>query len=296
MTIDRARPVAVRMDMSSDALRAAVRDDLVMSGVRRRLLAGERVIRSPALVAYVSDIPSPDANEVVHARFAEGDAADVAIEETIGLFGGRPLLWWVGPDDEPADLSERLARHGVMFLDEIPGMAMDLEALQDEAPSDGLRVEAPPDGLRVEPVLDAAALAAFHAVLSHGFPEDFTDEATEGTIAAGTLRVAEDTGFREPNGTPTRWLGWLGDRPVTTTRLHTAAGVAGIYAVITVGDARRRGYGEAVTRHVLRVARDAGLRIATLQASSAGRGVYERIGFRELCRYRLHEWRPTADR
>ena len=287
MTIGRTPLVAPRTDTTADALRAAIRDDLVTSGVRRRLLAGERVIRTPSLIAYVSDIPSPDANEVVHARFAEGDAADVAIEETIGLFGGRPLLWWVGPDDEPADLSERLARHGVMFLDEIPGMAMDLGVLTDEAP---------PDGLHVTPVLDPVALAAFHAVLSHGFPEDFSDEATERAIAAGTLRVAEDTGFREPNGTPSRWLGWVGDRPVTTTRLHTAAGVAGIYAVITVGDARRRGYGEAVTRHVLRVAHDAGLRIATLQASTAGRGIYARIGFRELCHYRLHEWQPTADR
>jgi ribosomal protein S18 acetylase RimI-like enzyme len=80
---------------------------------------------------------------------------------------------------------------------------------------------------------------------------------------------------------------------VTTTRIHTAAGVAGIYAVVTAGDARRRGFGEAVTRRVLGEARRVGLRVAVLQASTAGRGVYERIGFREQFRFRLHE-RPAV--
>jgi hypothetical protein len=47
-----------------------------------------------------------------------------------------------------------------------------------------------------------------------------------------------------------------------------------------------------MTRAVLRAARDAGLRIAALQASDAGRRIYERIGFREVCRFRLHEWTP----
>jgi hypothetical protein len=42
-------------------------------------------------------------------------------------------------------------------------------------------------------------------------------------------------------------------------------------------------------------ARDVGLRIATLQSSPAGRGLYERIGFREACRFRLHEHRPMPD-
>ena len=81
---------------------------------------------------------------------------------------------------------------------------------------------------------------------------------------------------------------------MTTTRLHTGAGVAGVYGVVTVDDARRRGYGEAITRRALRAARDAGLRIATLQASDAGRGVYERVGFRELTRYRLYQWDGPA--
>jgi ribosomal protein S18 acetylase RimI-like enzyme len=289
VTIAAAAAVAPRTDTSPDGLRAAIHDDLAASGLRRRMIPGERVIRTAELVAYASDLGSADVNEVAAARFGSGDAADAAIAATIALFAGRPFLWWVGEDDTPADLGSRLSARGVIFLDDIPGMAMDLADLADPA-------DAPPPGLTIRPVLDAADMAGFHEVLIQGFPEDFADDGVEAEIGAASARVAAETGYREPNGLPTRWLGTVDGRPVTTTRLHTAAGVAGIYAVITADDARRRGYGEAVTRHVLRVARDAGLRIATLQASTAGRGIYERIGFRERCRFRLHEWRPSADR
>lgn len=277
-----------RTDVSPAGLRAAVQDDLDANAVRRRSIPGERVVRSDALLAYVCDIASPDVNEVVRARFGEGDAADAAIDETIAMFGHRPFLWWLGEHDQPADLADRLVRHGLVFLDDIPGLAMDLAELPPAA--DAL----PPPELRIEPVLDPATMDSFHSVLGHGFPEDFVDAATEAEIAASSRRRGAETGYREPNGVPTRWLGSVDGRPVTTTRLHTGAGVAGIYAVVTVEDARRRGYGEAITRHALHAARDAGLRIATLQASNAGLGIYERIGFQVCCRYRLYEWRPAT--
>jgi GNAT superfamily N-acetyltransferase len=168
----------------------------------------------------------------------------------------------------------------------VPGMAMELADLSDNVGA------APPPELQVAPVLDTATLAEFHDVLTHGFPEDWVDPRSVSTILEGTHAVALETGFVEPHGLPSRWIGRVDGRAVTTTRLHTSAGVAGVYAVVTRPAARRRGYGQAITRAVLLAARDAGLRIATLQASDAGRRIYERIGFREVCRFRLHEWSP----
>jgi ribosomal protein S18 acetylase RimI-like enzyme len=281
-----------RTDLSPDALLRAIVDDFRASAVRRRCLAGERVVDTPTLLAYVSDVDSPDVNEVVRARFGGPDASDVdaAIDDAAGLFGDRAFFWWIAPDDEPGDLGQRLDAHGIHFLDDIPGMAMDLAHLGEPADAP------PPRGLAIAPVLDADGLADFHRVIIDGFPEDVTDSAAPAAIAAGARAVAEETGYREPNGVPTRWLGRVDGRPVATARLHAGAGVAGIYTVITAAGARRRGYGEALTRAALVAARDAGLRIATLQASQDGRGIYERIGFREVCRFRLHEWRPRPGR
>ena len=290
MTIAPPAVIAPRTDVSEAALRVAILDDLVASAIRRRTIPGERLIETAELLAYASDVHSPEVNEVVRARFGADDAADAAIEAAIGMFAGQPFLWWVGEDDTPDDLSQRLSRHGVVVLDDIPGLAMDLADLEPAS-----AVPAPPE-LEIRPVLDAPMMDAFHSVLIQGFPEDFTDSTAEVEVGASRKRVAIESDYREPNGLPTRWLGIADGRPVTTTRLHTAVGVAGIYAVVTAADARRRGYGAAITRHALQVARDGGLRIASLQASSAGLGIYERIGFRVLCRFRLHEWRAPADR
>lgn len=280
-------------DGPADASVEALLADWRASATRRRALAGERVIDTPALLAYVSDVESPDVNLVVRTRFSQSEWPDVdaAIRATIGLFGGRPFLWWIAPGDEPPDLHDRLeATPGLTFLDHLPGMAMDLAdlAAENDVP--------PPPELDIRPVLDADELAAFHSVVTEGFPEDFADAGATAAIAAATAAIAAETRYREPGGLPTRWLGRVDGRPVTTTRLHTAAGVAGVYTVITVADARRRGYGAAITRRALIAARDAGFRLATLQASPAGEGIYARMGFREICRFALFEWRaPLAE-
>ena len=291
MTVSSASAVEIRRDLSADGLREAILDDFAASATRRRALPGERRVDDRGLLAYVSDVNSPDVNEVARARLGDrGDAAavDAAIDEVLALFDWRPFLWWLRPDDTPPDLAERLVRHGLVFLDDIPGMAMDLAELADETAAP------PPRELDIRPVLGDADVADFLVVTTQGFPEDWGDGRAIETFAAGMRVIAAEQDHREPNGAPTRWIGRVDGRPVATARLHAGAGVAGIYTVVTVEGARRRGYGAAMTRRAMLAGRDAGLRIATLQASDSGRGVYERIGFRELCRFRLFESRPIA--
>jgi ribosomal protein S18 acetylase RimI-like enzyme len=294
MSLAPGSAVTVLTDLSEAGLRRAILADFEGSATRRRCLPGERRVDEGGLLAYVSDVNSPDVNEVARARFGDrgkpgdGAAVDAAIAEVIELFDWRPFLWWLGPDDSPADLGERLVRHGLVYLDDIPGMAMDLADLADEATAP------PPPELDIRPVLEDADLADFLSVTTQGFPEDWGDGQAIEVFAAGMREVAAEENHREPNGAPTRWIGRVDGRAVATARLHAGSGVAGIYTVVTVPDARRRGYGEALTRRAMLAGRDAGLRIATLQASDSGRGVYERIGFRELCRFRLYEWRPRT--
>jgi hypothetical protein len=145
-------------------------------------------------------------------------------------------------------------------------MASDLLALAEEFPA--------PAGLAIEQVRDREMLNvwAHTAFTGLGFPQDGNAQAVE--LFAGL-------GFELPLRS---YLGTLDGEPVATSQLFLGAGVAGIYIVATVPEARRLGIGTALTLAPLLEARAMGYRIGILHASPMGFGVYRRLGFREYCR------------
>jgi GNAT superfamily N-acetyltransferase len=243
--------------------------------------AGGGVERDDGEVVWtVGGSPIGYHNAVV-ACAVEPQRADALIDEWACELDhrGLPGSWHVSPSMRPADLPERLLAAGFEDGGEEPAMAADLSS----APGSPATV----DGLVVERVRTAAALDAYSEVLAGGFGEG-PPEATWVTEVFRRIGLEDDTSWRH-------LLGRLGGRPVATATVFVhPAEVAGVYFVCTAPAARRRGIGAAITAAAMDEARGLGCTTAVLGSSPMGYGVYRRLGFEEVFRYRLLERSPGS--
>jgi GNAT superfamily N-acetyltransferase len=140
----------------------------------------------------------------------------------------------------------------------------------------------------VNAVEDVPTLRVWSRVLCHAFaaPPTFGDAFTELAAAIG---LGAASPFRH-------FLARAGGEPAATCSVFFGAGVAGIYDVATLPERRKRGLGTAVTRAALAEARARGYRVAILQSSALGAGVYRSLGFHDVCGIGQHVWAPDGFR
>jgi hypothetical protein len=146
---------------------------------------------------------------------------------------------------------------------------------------------APPDPprLRIEPVIDAATLRAFEIAMVRGFESSELEAARPGSVFGPPILG---------DGRLRTWVGWEEDRPVSAAAAFVDAGITNVTLVGTVPEARRRGYGAALTWRATLA--DPALP-AMLLATDEGRPVYERMGYVSLFRFAV--WsreRPVTTR
>jgi GNAT superfamily N-acetyltransferase len=204
-----------------------------------------------------------------------GNDIEDAVGEVLEPFdaAAAPLLWVLPHDPAVASV---LAARGFETGSGTPGMTMALADLP--------RLNAP-RGTSIEEVdgdPDALGDAAMIALTTNGLPPDAVDpylEALEGLADRATIRT---------------FLAKRDHAPLATSTLVSAAGVAGLYNVGTLPDARRTGLGRLVSIAALEAGRDAGFRVAVLQSSQLGEPVYRSIGFGERARFTFAVRAPGA--
>ncbi|HLI04966.1 MAG TPA: GNAT family N-acetyltransferase [Ktedonobacteraceae bacterium] len=238
-----------------------------------RYLPGAQLREDREARWYLTGLPSSLFNGVQLARFYEGDI-DAKIERLLQPFRERALSvsWAVGPASRPTNLRMYLEAHGLALAHVITGMAADLHALNEA-------FQTPPD-LRIEAVRNQEMLRAYATVSKRGFgasPEE--NEVYYDTYSC--IGFADDLPWQH-------YIGWLDGQPVAVSSLLLHAGVAGVYGVATLPEARRQGVGAAMTLAPLRAARARGYTTGILSPSDMGLRIYQRIGFREYCTVNIY--------
>ncbi len=174
----------------------------------------------------------------------------------------QPWSYWVCEDwlDKKArrSLAATFKRHGLHLATVLPGMVADKLTSPVR----------PLPGLDVRPVGDRKTWAHFCQIgaLCFNVPLGWFQEVFDDG------RVWE-TGFKG-------YVGYAMGEPVSTAGIVVAAGVVGVYNVATMPGQQKRGFGEAVMRHALALARDQyGAERSVLQATAQGFQLYQRMGY-----------------
>jgi GNAT superfamily N-acetyltransferase len=221
----------------------------------------------------MSSVPLPLFNGVI--GMPAGDDATDAVGTVLEPFDadGIPVLW-VLPTDDPAIVSILQARG--FHTNGTPGMTIDLAELPRLERPAGTSIE------EVDDTPDALREAAAIALTTNGLPATAVDPYLE---ALGRL----------PDRTMLRtFLAIREGKPVATSTLIAAAGVAGLYNVGTDPGARRTGLGRLVSIAAMAAGREAGYRMGVLQSSPLGEPVYRAIGFEQRCTFTFATRMPGA--
>ena len=240
-------------------------------------LPGATVTVEPDATWLCSGRPLEGLNHVLLAQLGNDDAAVEAridaLDSALRAKGSVPTTWWLGPSTTPVDLERRLEARGFTEADPEFGMVLDLRGWPETSAAAGAGYASTVAG-DVAPVTDAAGVDDFLAVMggAYGWSDDGRSDAwaelyrLPGVLADETLRhvVVRDSGV-----------------PAACASVFTADGHAFVTNVGTIPAARGRGLGTRATLAVLDIAASQGSPVASLTASSMGRGVYARIGFRE---------------
>jgi GNAT superfamily N-acetyltransferase len=266
---------AISQDVSSVGMAAAIEANWIGGAeLWSRVPITELHNDDPDLRWYTTPgVPFPPFNRIYWTRLPQ-EGIDVRIEEVRQHFAAHqvPFLWSVGPFSRPSDLGRHLESYGLARVDEMPGMAVDLQALNEDVPF--------PAKLEIERASDTEMLREYIEVARIGFKmPEFTSK--------GFFELYTAVGLTEES--PWRYyVGRLGGEVVATATLALVGGVAGVYNAATLPKAGRQGLGAAMTLRVLCEARELGYRIGILQSSALGFNVYRRLGFEQYSTYSMY--------
>ena len=139
----------------------------------------------------------------------------------------------------------------------------------------GVPARPAPRDLRIERVESPAMLHVWEQTVSRGYPLEGLEDAPAGALASPSL-------LRDPHYGA--WMGFVADQPVAAASAWAAHGMVNVTLVATLPEARRKGYGEALTWAASRLEPTLP---AMLLSSDDGRPVYERMGYLPLQRITL---------
>jgi GNAT superfamily N-acetyltransferase len=216
---------------------------------------------------------SPSHPVISNAAFRSDD--DVNAEEFVSrakdffYARGRGFSIWIrGEEPEDLDLAAAASEAGLQLVYAMPEMVL------------GSPVEEPhlPDGVELRRLSEAKQADDYWKVAAASYPSIGFPPEVFGSYTNNAGLLAENIAA---------FIAYLDGEPVSIAMTIVSHGVAGIYWVGSLEQARGKGLGRAVTVAATNAGFKLGAEIASLQASPMGKPIYEAMGYETVFDYRL---------
>ncbi len=200
------------------------------------------------------------------------------VEAALEFFGarGRGFSLWTRMLPVDDDLLAAAESTGIAVFGDAPQMICRQRVEEHELPS-GVTI----DLLQDHDDVDHFARICGESYAVYGAPSEATASHFNGpnALVGPNVRAV---------------LARLDGTPIGAALVFLSHGIAGVYWVAVLEEARGRGIAFAITQSVTNLAFDLGAANVQLQASTMGEPVYRRMGYEELYRARLHIGVPAA--
>ncbi len=171
-----------------------------------------------------------------------------------------PNAWTVGPLTKPLNLGEMLERHGFLNVYHQVGMALNLSVLEDSIVKKY--------NFDIKIIENEENIKDWSKIVSSVFNIKVDNELLKYLLIQNEIKF---------------YIGIFDGKVVSALMLYLIPGVAGLHAVSTLPDYRKKGFALILSRKALLDAYTLGYKIGVLQASSTGQYVYRKLGFKNMC-------------
>jgi GNAT superfamily N-acetyltransferase len=174
-------------------------------------------------------------------------------------------MFFFTPVSRPEELETPMTSRGLTMIPGGPAMWVDLHDFKQVRPS--------PSGFKMERITNDAGMDVFRDIYFEGHEENrpYIDYIVNSMKLYGYA----------PDATIRCYISHYDGEPATISTLSLDGGVAGLWAVVTKPEMRRKGLGTAMSLSTLREAIPLGYRFGVLFSTDMGMKIYERIGFQE---------------
>lgn len=196
-------------------------------------------------------------------------AFDASIHEIKQAFRGQPFAWWIPQTQHNPQVTQALVANGFVSETVEHAMICDLSNLTHLVQK---------TGLVIKQVTNIALLQDFISVLEpyDSHVSDFYGRMNDELLNANEKLV----------------VGYANGNPVTIGILFILGGSAGIFSLITMENAREKGYGRDTMIFLMKAARNNNCQSITLSASSdSGYRIYETLGFDKIGAFECFEYK-----